>query len=253
MPGLRIVTSPGSIAPWSEAVKQIFTLKKIPYVLVAQKIPGPDLELKEWTAQTSAPVAIWTDERPRSTWLEQLYLAERLVPDPPLIPTAVEDRVQMIGLINEICGETGLAWSGRLRFLHQQLRATEPSGQPITNAAQQIRALAKQLGEKYGYSPETAAAATGKVVEVLRGLSARLEQQRAVGSQFFIGDSLTALDIYWAAFCNTFSPPPPEWCPKTPRHAPLPTHAKTGRVDSVFRELRCTGGRTHQSRSRPRP
>jgi glutathione S-transferase len=113
--------------------------------------------------------------------------------------------------------------------------------------------LAKQLGEKYGYSPETAAAATGKVVEVLRGLSARLEQQRAVGSQFFIGDSLTALDIYWAAFCNTFSPPPPEWCPKTPRHAPLPTHAKTGRVDSVFRELRCTGGRTHRSRSRPRP
>jgi hypothetical protein len=30
----------------------------------------------------------------------------------------VEDRVQMIGLINEISGETGLAWFGRLRYLH---------------------------------------------------------------------------------------------------------------------------------------
>ena len=55
MTGLRIVASPGSIAPWSEAIKQILTLKRVPFALVAQKLPGPDLELKEWTAQTSAP------------------------------------------------------------------------------------------------------------------------------------------------------------------------------------------------------
>jgi glutathione S-transferase len=218
MTGLRIVASPGSIAPWSEAIKQIFTLKRVPYALVAQKIPGPDLKLKEWTAQTSAPVAVWNDERPRSTWLDQLYLAERLAPDPPLIPAQVENRIQMIGLINEICGETGLAWSGRLRFLHQQLRATEPTDQPLTYDAQQIRAFAQELGEKYGYSPEAAAAAPGKMVEVLRGLTARLQQQRARGRQFFIGDSPSALDIYWSAFCNTFNPPPPEWCPNLPAY-----------------------------------
>src|SRR5215472_17742406 len=95
MTGLRIVASPGSIAPWSEAIKQILTLKRVPFALVAQKLPGPDLELQEWTAQTSAPVAVWNDERPRSTWLEQLYLAERLAPDPPLIPAVLEDRVLM--------------------------------------------------------------------------------------------------------------------------------------------------------------
>jgi hypothetical protein len=133
MTGLQIVASPGSIAPWSEAVKQIFTIKRIPFALAAQKLPGPDLELQEWTAQSSAPVAVWNDERPRSTWLEQLYLAERLASDPPLIPAVVEDRVQMIGLINEICGETGLAWSGRLRYLHHQLRATEPRGHHRAN------------------------------------------------------------------------------------------------------------------------
>ena len=181
MNGLRIVASPGSIAPWSEAIKQIFTLKRVPYVLVAQKLPGPDLALKEWTAQTSAPVAVWNDERPRSTWLEQLYLAERLAPDPPLIPAAIDDRVLMFGLINEICGETGLAWSGRLRYLHQQLRATEPKAHHRAGGADEVRAYAQQLGEKYGYDPKAAEGATDKMVEVLRGLSAQLERQRAQG------------------------------------------------------------------------
>jgi len=212
MSGLRIVATPGSIAPWSESIKQIFSLKRVPYVLVAQKMAGPDPDLKEWTAQTSAPVAVWNDERPRSTWLEQLYLAERLAPDPPLIPPSVEDRVQMIGLINEICGETGLAWSGRLRFLHQQLRGPVPAA----SEAGEARAFAQQLGDKYGYTPEAAKGATDKIVEVLRGLGAQLEHQRARASRFFIGDRLTALDIYWAAFSNTFNPPPPDWCPNFP-------------------------------------
>jgi glutathione S-transferase len=121
----------------------------------------------------------------------------------------------MIGLINEICGETGLAWSGRLRFLHQQLRAPAPAAQDTSSNAQ-ARAFAQQLGEKYGYDPKAAEGATGKMVEVLRGIGARLEQQRARGSRYFIGERLTALDIYWAAFCNTFSPPPVEWCPNLP-------------------------------------
>jgi len=216
MSGLRIVASPGSIAPWSEAIKQIFSCKRVPYVLVAQKLPGPDLELQQWTAQSSAPVAVWNDERPRSTWPEQLYLAERLAPDPPLIPAAIDDRIRMFGYINEICGETGLAWSGRVRYLHQTLRATQPQAHHRLSDADEIRANAMQLGAKYGYTPKAAEGATAKIVEILRGLSARIEQQRAKGSRFFIGDGLTALDIYWAAFCNTFSPPPVEWCPNMP-------------------------------------
>jgi len=121
----------------------------------------------------------------------------------------------MIGFINEICGETGLAWSGRLRYLHQQLRATVPGAHHPKSDAQD-RAFAQQLGEKYGYDPKAAEAAPRKMVEVLHGLGARLEQQCARSSRFFIGDVLTALDIYWAAFCNTFSPPPLDWCPNLP-------------------------------------
>jgi hypothetical protein len=41
----------------------------------------------------------------------------------------------------------------------------------------------------------------------------RLEQQRAKGSRFFIGNQLSALDIYWAAFAALIQPLPHEQCP----------------------------------------
>src|SRR5262245_17913588 len=109
--GLRLILGAYAIpGPWREACKSIFYVKKIPYThTTAAGKDGSDRELREWTAQLSAPVAIWNDERPRSTWIEQLYLAERLQPNPPLIPSNIEDRTLMFGYCNEICGETGFA------------------------------------------------------------------------------------------------------------------------------------------------
>ena len=69
---------------------------------------GSQSELRAWTGQSSQPVAIWNDERPRSSWIDQLNLAERLQPDPSLVPAALSDRSLMFGLINEIAGEYGL-------------------------------------------------------------------------------------------------------------------------------------------------
>ncbi|MGO9062489.1 MAG: hypothetical protein ACLQU2_34770 [Candidatus Binataceae bacterium] len=54
------------------------------------------------------------DERARSIWIDQLYLAERLAPTPALIPAVLEERVRMFGLANELCGENGLGWARRL-------------------------------------------------------------------------------------------------------------------------------------------
>src|SRR3546814_18918867 len=82
LPGLRLVVTAHVPGLWSEACKSLFDSKGVPYVLVEQVVGGENRALKEWTAQTSGPVAIWQDERPRSTWLEQLYLAERLAPKP---------------------------------------------------------------------------------------------------------------------------------------------------------------------------
>ena len=58
MPGLRLVLSPGVPGPWSEAAKGIFYVKKLAYIPVRQNM-GSDPALKAWTAQDSAPVAIY--------------------------------------------------------------------------------------------------------------------------------------------------------------------------------------------------
>src|SRR5216684_397430 len=182
MSGLRLILGAYAIpGPWREACKGISYVKKLPYVPVtAAGKDGSDRELRDWTAQTSAPVAIWNDERPRSTWIEQLFLAERLQPTPPLIPTNIEDRVLMFGYCNEICGETGFGWSKRLMFIHTTL--SNP------NANEAARTSSLSFGKKYGYAPELGAAAPARVAQILQLLHTRLEQQRAKGSKFFIGD-----------------------------------------------------------------
>src|SRR5262245_2383787 len=207
MSGLRLILGAHTIpGPWREACKGIFYVKKIPYTPVASAgQDGSDRELREWTAQTSAPVAIWNDERPRSTWIEQLFLAERLQPNPPLIPANIEDRVSMFGYINEIAGQNGFAWSKRLTMIHGTV--TNPKTDDAT------RAFWLKFGTKYGYSAEAAEAAPTRMVEVLRFLGTRLDQQKAQGSKFFIGNQLSALDIYWAAFTALIQPLPPELCP----------------------------------------
>src|SRR5271156_6419618 len=87
--GLRVVLTPGVPGPWSEAAKGILHIKKIPYVKVRQEIGGENQPLLRWTAQTTAPVFVFNEERPRSVWIDQLYLAERLNPEPSLIPSAI--------------------------------------------------------------------------------------------------------------------------------------------------------------------
>jgi len=207
MSGLRLIL--GAIAvpgPWREACKGIFHVKKVPYVPVtAVGQDGTDRELIEWTAQSSAPVAIWNDERPRSTWIEQLYLAERLAPNPPLIPISIEDRTLMFGYANELCGENGFGWSKRLTMVHST----------VTNPAtpENVKGFWLKFGTKYGYSAEAAEKASARMVEILNFLDARLSSQKSKGSRFFVGNRLSALDIYWTTFAALLHPLESELCP----------------------------------------
>ena len=68
MSGLRLVLGNYAVpGPWREACKGLFYIKGISYTpVVAASLSGDDKELREWTAQSSAPVAIWNDEPPRS-------------------------------------------------------------------------------------------------------------------------------------------------------------------------------------------
>jgi glutathione S-transferase len=204
MSGLRVVLPPGIPGPWGEAVKGILYVKKIPFTRVRHDRANY-APLIRWTAQSSAPVTVYNDERPRSVWSDQLFLAERLQPRPSLVPAKIDDRVLMFGLCNELCGENGFGWSRRLMLVD--------AGVNDARAPEEARKGMLAFGSKYGYSAVAAAAAPAKLAEVLRELADRLESQRSRGSPFLIGDRLSALDIYWAAFAALIEPLPENLCP----------------------------------------
>ncbi len=51
------------------------------------------------------------------------------------------------------------------------------------------------------------------IARILSLLSAQLNEQRARGSAYLVGDRLSALDVHWATFCAILSPLPDEVCP----------------------------------------
>jgi glutathione S-transferase len=208
LPGLRLVVTAHMPGLWSEGAKGVLDAKKIPYVLVEQEVGGENRALLEWTAQTSAPVAVWNDERPRSSWLEQLYLAERLSPTPALIPQNLDHRVTMFGLCNELAGENGFAWNMRLTSFHRMLNdpAADDFGQHIS----------RTLAPKYGYDPALVDSARQQMIDLVAQLRERFREQRHSGRRYLVGDALSALDIYWATFAGAIDPLPPDLCPNMP-------------------------------------
>lgn len=200
-PGLRMVVVGGIPSPWSEAAKGILHLKRIDWAAV--RLDYESQALKDWAGQRSAPVAMYGEERPRAGWAEILLLAERLAPEPSLLPVDAAARALAFGLAHEICGEQGLGWMRRLQLVQAGLQG---------QGGFEMRA-ARYIGKKYGYSPEAGAASAQRVRQLLDMLAAQLKAQQARGSLFYIGDTLTAVDVYSAAFMAMFKPLPQESCP----------------------------------------
>jgi len=190
--GLRLLVIPGVPSPWGEAAKAILHVKRIPHTRVNRMPSDPPGALEEWTKQDSFPVAVFERERPRSGWAEILWLAERLAPEPALVPRDAEQRARFFGLCHEICGEQGLGWTRRIQFADAGLARGD--------------AVWKWIGEKYGHRAEAAAAAPGRVRGILRALDAQLQRH----GKYLMGDALSALDLYFATFMNLVSPLPPE-------------------------------------------
>jgi glutathione S-transferase len=202
LPGLRLVLSAGVPGPWGEAAKSIFQVKRIPYTAVRQTAGTESEALRRWTGQSNAPIAVYGSEAPRSGWAEILALAERLSPEPSLIPADPDQRVRMFGLANEICAERGFGWERRLMLL-----TALGAGNDIT----------RTLARRYGYDEAATAAAPARTAEILLTLSKQLRAQRAEGSRYFVGECLSALDLYWAAFALMLEPLPDEHCVLHPR------------------------------------
>jgi hypothetical protein len=207
-PGLRIVMVQGMPSPWAQAAKTIFEIKGLEYV-AAPWLPGEaNEEIAKWGGETSAPIVAWAKERPIHRWIDILYLAERLAPTPSLIPQDATKRALTIGLSNEICGELGIGWNRRLQILAQAFK----SGTPPPQVA--------RMGGKYGYNEGDAKAAGERTARSLMALDTQLKSQYARGAHFFIGDDLSALDIYWTAFANLLDPLPKEQCPMPEGYRP---------------------------------
>ncbi|MFN2426755.1 MAG: hypothetical protein ABR587_09970 [Candidatus Binatia bacterium] len=208
--GLRLVLSTGVPGPWGEAAKSILHAKALAYCAVAQHPGMANEELVAWTGHANAPIAMYDNEAPRTGWAEILFLAERLAPEPRLIPDDPVERAQMFGLSHEICGENGLGWSRRLMMIDALL---SPDGSEVGRRAGAV------LGARYGYSKEAAAAAPGRAAAVLDLLAGQLEKQHAAGHDFLVGNALSAVDIYWATFAVLL-------CPMDAEHCPMPEYLR---------------------------
>jgi len=205
--GLRMVVTAGAPGPWSEAAKAFFRLKGLDYLAVAHRGGMDDPGLIAWTGTASAPVAFYNDERPRAHWSEILLLAERLSALPRLIPDNEEERTAMFGLCFALCGEDGLGWNRRLLLFD----ALEASAANRTGAVYPNAAVSRM---RHRYSgDEDNARAEARLVSIFGMMAAILRRQRAAGSDWFVGNAMSAADIYWAAFSNLFVPMAAADCP----------------------------------------
>lgn len=200
-PGLRLVLVQGFPSPWGQAAKTIFEFKHLDYAVGAQEAGGENERLVAWAGENSGPIVAWNDERPIHRWYDILLLAERLAPVPSLLPADPLDRALMMGLSNELCGELGLGWNRRLQMFAPMLDGTDPP------------AGVARMGAKYRYSAADARAAGARTARQLTALATQLKAQHARGRPFFVGETLSALDLYWVAFMNLLDLLPAPQCP----------------------------------------
>lgn len=197
--GLRVAFTQGVPVPWGEAAKAFFEIKGVDYQPVAQHGGQPNEALQAWTGQNSAPCAVLDDERPRAHWSEILMLAERLRPEPRLIPLDEDDRAAMFGIAHALCGEDGFGWSARLLMLHVMEQSN--AGVPVDHMRRKF-----SNGEPLDH-------AARRIASIFDMLARRLERQRARGSDYLVGDALTAADIYWTCFSNVVAAMDEDHCP----------------------------------------
>lgn len=198
--GTRVTFIPGIPAMFSEALKNICYVKGIPLIRALHPPMGVDEETGEdrqaalyrATSQTSLPTMLHNDDRPRNVWIEQLALAEEIgaKDSPRLIPHDYQQRAEMFGLCAIVLAEDGLVWNMRIL-------------------------IDSPLGRKYGYSEQASATAPEKIAEVIRLLDRKLESQEDRGCRYLVGDTLSAIDLYWATLSMSVLPAPAEIMPLT--------------------------------------
>src|ERR1700693_4553055 len=205
-PGLRLApVRAGLPSPWSEFARSCLHVKRIPYSLVDARDADRGLtSIRTLTGQESLPVVFWNDERPRSSWLDQLLLAERISPRPRLLPDDAFERAKVVGLIAGLCSEAGFGWHRRVMMIARLL--TEPA------FGERERGIGQYLSHKYRHNTDSVEGSTKHCEEIVSTFAGL----RAAGHDYLLGSSLTALDLAWAAFAALIQPLPADLCPVKP-------------------------------------
>ncbi|MDG1234536.1 MAG: glutathione binding-like protein [Pseudomonadales bacterium] len=200
--GLRLVLTRDVPGPWSEAAKAVLRWHGVDYQ-AAEQIGGRDnKELVEWTGHRNAPIALYNDEPPRVRWQEILDLAERLGNGTSLYPQDIDQRIKMVGIASEISNEGGMAWHARMLMLN------------VTYQAHGDAVFEKNpMFLEYGFSEAAVITAIERIEQILGYLAETIKSQKAAGSIYLVGDSMTAADIYWACFSNMLEALPHELNP----------------------------------------
>jgi len=150
--GVRIVSSAVVPSPWSEAAKAVFAIAGVPFVVV-RALPR-DPAIFAWTRSHNVPVVFYDDEPARTVWSQIVALAARLADH--VVPSSLAKRTETFGWLNELAGEGGLGWNGRLLMIHASLASDGARGFPL-------------LAGKYGYAADRIAAARDRSIEIVAG------------------------------------------------------------------------------------
>lgn len=202
MSGLRLVLGVGTPGPWSIAARALFSIRNVPFTPVRQDIMQANEELVEWTGRRNAPVAVYENEPAQDGWFEIMTMAERLGSGLSLFPEDPVARALAVGFSAEVCGYGGFGWSRRLTMAG-----------PDAPVAEEDRAARDRMMLQYGMRPDIAPEALQRVIGILNGLTAQLYRQDESGSDYLVGDRLTACDVHWACFSQLVSPLPEDQCP----------------------------------------
>ncbi len=208
MDGVRLVLTTNAPGPWGESAKGMLRVKNIPCVRVAQEGGGENAELVAWTGVRNAPQIVDESDRSVSAWRDMITWCEEREPEPRLVPEDDADRDLMFELTEALAGEGGFGWSRRLLLFKPIMDLAAQSDEPNPAFAAVMR-----MANEYGYSEEAADRASKRCAQILNRLAAQLREQRGRGARYLIGESLSALDIHWAAFAALVSPLPDELCP----------------------------------------
>ena len=199
LPGLRLAATAHVPAPYSMSARAIFEHHNVPFTLVEQTGGGANDRLVTWTGHRNAPVAVYENEVPRVGWLDILNLAERLGSGTTLLPEDINERMLMIGMINELIGENGWVWNMRLVMLG------------LGGPEQALQAAEKNpMYQDYGYTEGSRAAALDRARVILARFT---DFVRSGDGGYLCAGQLSAIDVYWVYFSNLLETLPEADCP----------------------------------------